>query len=456
MLIVTDHKPLVKLLGDRTLDEITNARLLRLKHRTLPWRYTISQPGKDNEAADAMLRYPISVYAEVASLQLISPPDRAEQVLNVSIAHEAHKVAAISWKKISSETNRDPVLSKLCAQILNGFPDSIKLLDDCLKPFWNVRDSIYTGDDGVVLHGNRLVVPAILHKCVLLTLHSVHQGVSSMESRAHQIIYWPGMNADIQRTRDECLLCCKNATSHRALSTSEPDIPSTPFESIFADYFDVSNFHYLLTGDRLSGWVEVFSAPFASKHYGSNGLIAHLRSLFFTFGVPETLSSDGGPEFVASNTFHFLESWGVKHRISSAYFPQSNRRAEVAVKKVKRFLLSCIGPSGCLDNDKFLRGMLQLRNTPDKDCKVSPAQIIFGKPLRDTFSFVNRDIKFTNPAISPLWRGAWSAKERVGGLMGISKTRENYTDRIKKSRFRKIINCCSLYSYVILCTSVSG
>ena len=175
----------------------------------------------------------------------------------------------------------------------------------------------------------------------------------------------------------------------------------------------LSSFHYLLTGDRLSGWVKVFSAPFGSKHSGSNGLIAHLRSLFVTFGVPESLSSDGGPEFVASNTSHFLESWGVKHRISSAYFPQSNGRAEVAVKEVKRFLLSCIGPSGSLDNDKFLRGILQLRNTPDKDCKVSPAQIIFGKPLRDAFSFVNREIKFTNPAISPLWRGAWNAKEEA-------------------------------------------
>ena len=56
--------------------------------------------------------------------------------------------------------------------------------------------------------------------------------------------------------------------------------------------------------------------------------------------------------------------------------------------------------------------MLQLRNTPDKDCKVSPAQTIFGKPLRDVFSFVNCDIKFTNPAISPLWRGAWMCERR--------------------------------------------
>ena len=36
LIVVTDHKPLVKILGDRTLDEITNTRLFRLKQRTLP------------------------------------------------------------------------------------------------------------------------------------------------------------------------------------------------------------------------------------------------------------------------------------------------------------------------------------------------------------------------------------------------------------------------------------
>ena len=46
LVVVTDHKPLVKLLGDRTLDEISNIRLFRLKQRTLQWRFTIKHlPG---------------------------------------------------------------------------------------------------------------------------------------------------------------------------------------------------------------------------------------------------------------------------------------------------------------------------------------------------------------------------------------------------------------------------
>eukprot|EP00745_Piridium_sociabile_P016043 TRINITY_DN23877_c0_g1_i13.p1 TRINITY_DN23877_c0_g1~~TRINITY_DN23877_c0_g1_i13.p1 ORF type:complete len:354 (+),score=48.69 TRINITY_DN23877_c0_g1_i13:239-1300(+) len=139
--------------------------------------------------------------------------------------------------------------------------------------------------------------------------------------------------------------------------------------------------------------------------------MACLRSFFSTFGVPEELSSDGGPEFVASATREFLDRWGVRHRKSSAYHPQSNGRAEVAVKSAKRLLRSNISPTGVLDNDKLLRALLQLRNTPDPDCNISPAQIIFGRPIRDAFSFTNRLEKFSNPAIRPTWREAWVSKE---------------------------------------------
>ena len=61
LLVVTDHKPLVKILGDRTLDEIQNTRLFRLKQRTLPWHFMISHlPGNTNLAADATSRHPSS------------------------------------------------------------------------------------------------------------------------------------------------------------------------------------------------------------------------------------------------------------------------------------------------------------------------------------------------------------------------------------------------------------
>ncbi|MEL6804796.1 MAG: transposase family protein, partial [Bacteroidota bacterium] len=147
---------------------------------------------------------------------------------------------------------------------------------------------------------------------------------------------------------------------------------------MFADFFDFAGHHYLVLGDRFSGWSEIYSTPTGTQRSGANGLLRCLRSFFMTFGVPEEISSDGGPEFTAHTTTQFLSRWDVRHRISSAHYAQSNGRAEVAVKAAKRLLRSNIGQSGSLNTDNFLRAMLQLRNTPDRECQLSPAEIIFG------------------------------------------------------------------------------
>jgi hypothetical protein len=59
LLVVVDHKPLVKLLGDRRLDEIDNPRLFRIKQRTLMWKFSVEyQPGIHNYFADAVSLHP--------------------------------------------------------------------------------------------------------------------------------------------------------------------------------------------------------------------------------------------------------------------------------------------------------------------------------------------------------------------------------------------------------------
>jgi hypothetical protein len=401
LLVVTDHKPLTKIFGDRTLDEISNTRLFRLKQRTLPWHFRIAHlPGNTNHAADATSRHP-SPTTEVPTLG-----DHSETLIAAAISREAEDITTIPWSLLAQETTKDPALSVLLTAISEEFAHDYP----SISAYMRYRDSLYI-NDGVVLYKDRVVVPTSLRHPVLEGLHSAHQGVSSMELRAQSIVFWPGITDDIHTTRSKCRECNRNAPS-QAPTPSEPAIPpSTPFEQVFADFFEFGGHHYLVVGDRLSGWSEIFSTPSGSARSGARGLISCLRSFFSTFGVPEELASDGGPEFRADTTGEFLRRWGVKHRQSSAYHPQSNGRAEVAVKSAKRLLRSNVGPTGTLDNDKLLRALLQLRNTPDPDCNVSPAQIIFGRPIRDAFSFVNRLEKFSNPAVLPIWREAWSAKE---------------------------------------------
>ena len=65
------------------------------------------------------------------------------------------------------------------------------------------------------------------------------------------------------------------------------------------------------------------------------------------------------------------------------YHPRANKRAEVAVKSAKRLLRDSIGKNGSLNNDKMVRAILQHRNNPCPISGVSPAQIVFGRVLRD-------------------------------------------------------------------------
>ena len=65
---------------------------------------------------------------------------------------------------------------------------------------------------------------------------------------------------------------------------------------------------------------------------GGRGLVKLLRDLFTSFGIPEELTSDGGPEFMSHEMQQFLKRYGVNHRVSSVGNPHSNQRAEVGVK----------------------------------------------------------------------------------------------------------------------------
>ena len=67
-------------------------------------------------------------------------------------------------------------------------------------------------------------------------------------------------------------------------------------------------------------------------------LIKTPRSLFAKMGVPVKLTTVGGPSFTAYDFGRYCKQWGIKHRLESAHYPQSNGQDEAAVKSSKRLL----------------------------------------------------------------------------------------------------------------------
>ena len=213
---------------------------------------------------------------------------------------------------------------------------------------------------------------------ILRALHSAHQGVGAMCTRAADSVFWPNITTDITRIREECTHCHRAAKSNSMQPPCDITPPDYPFQRICADYFSFNNTEYVLIVDRYSSWPTVHRSE-----SGADGLTKRLRETFVTFGIPEELTSDGGPQFTAGKTQEFLKSQGVHHRLTSVANPHGNCRAEVAVKTVKCMLMDNTGPTGSLDADQFQRAMLVLRNTIDPETRASPALILFGRPIRD-------------------------------------------------------------------------
>ena len=118
---------------------------------------------------------------------------------------------------------------------------------------------------------------------------------------------------------------------------------------------------------------------------------------------------------MAENLLHWNQKTSAKDEVSyigSAYHALSNGRAEVAVKSIKRLLEDNIGPSGDLNTDKVVCALLQYRNTPDRECNLSPAQVLFGRPLRDGIPQMKKSsMIFNNGQIREEWHDYWKSKE---------------------------------------------
>ena len=237
-----------------------------------------------------------------------------------------------------------------------------------------------------------------------------------MKLRAETCVFWPGINSDIESKRKQCIMCDVNTPSQPRMPATIPRVPDAPFQCVAADYFSLGGHEYLVTVDRFSKWPDVRETPSGTDRYGSKGLIRACRELFATFGVPVEMSTDGGPQYKAGDFADFFRTWGVSQRMSSAYFAQSNGRAEVAVKSVKRMLRDNMGTDGTLDTDAVMRGLLLMRNQPDRDTGMSPAMVVMGRPLRDSLPLkpplARRMCVFeTDSPVASTWKNMWADRE---------------------------------------------
>ena len=122
------------------------------------------------------------------------PPQEEEVIQTAKSILSSLK--CVNWDSVRVATSTDTNLNKLLHFVENGIPEERSEMDESIRVYHQYREAL-SAVDGVILYKDRIVVPSSLRNEVLNSLHSAHQGISSMISRAEVSVFWPGITKDI-------------------------------------------------------------------------------------------------------------------------------------------------------------------------------------------------------------------------------------------------------------------
>lgn len=155
---------------------------------------------------------------------------------------------------------------------------------------------------------------------------------------------------------------------------------------------------FLIIVNAHSKWVECY---IMTSSFGSKAVITKLCDFMSKVGVPNTIVSDNGTSFTSVEFKNFCHLNGINLIYSPAYHPSSNGQAVSMVSVIKKGLKSVI-----LDNmyknplqEQISKFLFDYRNSKNSTTGKSPAEIIYGRPMRSRLELIKPP---TSPASSDL------------------------------------------------------
>lgn len=391
--VQSDHKPLESVMKKplAAAPPRLQRMLLRLQKYSIQ---VIHVPGKNIPVADTLSRKSL-------------PPTPEDNRLSddlVSVIHSIMSSLPVSDRKMADlkeATKQDHTLQHTKQYILDGWPETRQECHSSAINLWNHRDEL-TMMDGIIFKGGKIFVPGSLRPVMLEKIHTSHLGMEKCKQRARDIVFWPGMSADIETMVQRCETCQSRQHSNPKEPLTPHEIPTRPWQKVGTDLFQWDGKNYLVTVDYYSRFFEVDQLDTTT----SKAIIRKLSSHFARHGIPEVVMSDNGPQFSADEFQSFAESWDFQHITSSPKYPQSNGLAEKSVQTCKRILdkakSSGTNPILCL---------LEYRTTP-VDNLASPAQLLMGRRLRSILPTTSQHLQPEPPKPSEVQKTRIAHQQR--------------------------------------------
>ncbi|XP_059058843.1 uncharacterized protein K02A2.6-like [Achroia grisella] len=369
--LITDHKPLTSIFHPhQTLPALSTMRLFHYAHFLSGFDYDVEyRPASKHSNADYLSRFPVEYVKENSKDQHYT--FQQQQINTLDVRPEL----------IAKETKTD---------------EELKILLEALKTGHSVRqhgynDNELTLQDNCILKGTRVVIPHSLRSRVLDELHAGHVGILKMKLLARSYIYWKNIDTDIENKVKSCRACRLQQNEPPKAPLHHWEQPTEPWQRLHIDFAGpVHGYQLLVVVDAFTKWVEIYPTKITT----SSWCIAKLKELFTTYGIPHTLASDNGRQFISQEFEYYLSNCGIKHSKSAPYHPATNGQAERYIQTIKRALRAMEGERGDL-NDKLLIIKTRLRRTPTSNGRT-PYQLLFNRDVRTKLHVMFR----TTPALA--------------------------------------------------------
>lgn len=372
----TDHQALTALLstsgtGHRPL------RLHRWADRLHQYNFDLKfTPGRDNVVADLLSR---SVSPHPVT-HTHTDSEHAEQDM-VQMLHTPLQTT-VSLQELKEASELDPVLSQLRDYIQNGWPHKVP---DELAPFSRVKQELSCWNETCVARGLCTVIPTALRARVLTMAHEGHLGIVKLKQRCRDLVWWPGIDKEIEALVKDCSACLLSGkTGHQPPPPLQPLAwPTQPWDHLQLDICgEIQGVPHhqrflVVAYDLHSKWPELITTGSVT----SQVIIDFLDSLFARWGLPNTITTDNGPQLTSSEFTTYLKAKGIRHIRTAYYHPQANGGVERFHQSLKNSIRAHL-VQGWAFPQALRHTLLHYRATQHSTTGVSPALLMLGRELR--------------------------------------------------------------------------
>ncbi|GJZ82526.1 reverse transcriptase domain-containing protein [Tanacetum coccineum] len=193
--------------------------------------------------------------------------------------------------------------------------------------------------------------------------------------------YWPTIYKDAHDFVTRCDICQRQG---KILQRDEMPQNSIQVCEIF-DIWGIDfmgpfpssrgNKYILVAVDYLSKWVEAKALPTNDARV----VCKFLKTLFSRFGAPRAIISDRGTHFCNDQFSKVMLKYGVTHRLSTAYHPQTSGQVEVSNRGLKRILERTVGENRASWSDKLDDALWAFRTAYKTPIGCTPYKLVYGK-----------------------------------------------------------------------------